>query len=220
MATIPIYGLMAEFRSPEMLLHAAERASQEGFKRMDAYTPFPVEGLAEAIGFSRTRVPLIVLIGGIKRIGNVTKTLVPFKCGVYVLIGLYVILQNAEALPEVFRMIFHGAFNGTEGRLEVRDYERQPWPVALESDMQLIKNFGERQTIDIETREGRRLSSRVETPRGHWDNPLSDAELRAKFLDLAEPVLGTRAAEVADLIDGLDESRSLPRVLALLRAPR
>jgi hypothetical protein len=47
------------------LLHAAERASQEGFKRMDAYTPFPVEGLAEAIGFSRTRVPLIVLIGGI-----------------------------------------------------------------------------------------------------------------------------------------------------------
>ncbi len=65
MATIPIYGLMAEFRSPETLLHAAERASQEGFKRMDAYTPFPVEGLAEAIGFSRTRVPLIVLIGGI-----------------------------------------------------------------------------------------------------------------------------------------------------------
>ena len=69
MATIPIYGLMAEFRSPETLLHAAERASQEGFKRMDAYTPFPVEGLAEAIGFSRTRVPLIVLIGGI--IGSV-----------------------------------------------------------------------------------------------------------------------------------------------------
>jgi hypothetical protein len=65
MATIPIYGLLAEFRSPETLLHAAERASREGFKRMDAYTPFPVEGLAEAIGFSRTRMPLIVLIGGI-----------------------------------------------------------------------------------------------------------------------------------------------------------
>jgi predicted dehydrogenase len=41
------------------------------------------------------------------------------------------------------------AFNGTEGRLEVRDYERQPWAVAEESDMQLIKNFGERQTIEI-----------------------------------------------------------------------
>lgn len=57
----------------------------------------------------------IVLIGGIKRIGNVTKTLVPFKCGVYVLIGLYVILQNADRLPDVMRSIFAGAFSGTEG---------------------------------------------------------------------------------------------------------
>lgn len=65
MARIPLYGLMAEFRSPETLLAAARRASGEGFKRMDAYTPFPVEGLAEAIGFHSTRVPLIVLIGGI-----------------------------------------------------------------------------------------------------------------------------------------------------------
>ena len=65
MERIPLYGLMAEFRSPDTLLAAARRASGEGFKRMDAYTPFPVEGLAEAIGFHRTRVPLIVLIGGI-----------------------------------------------------------------------------------------------------------------------------------------------------------
>lgn len=65
MESIPLYGLMAEFRSPETLLEAARRASGEGFKRMDAYTPFPVEGLAEAIGFHRTRIPLIVLIGGI-----------------------------------------------------------------------------------------------------------------------------------------------------------
>jgi hypothetical protein len=64
MERIPLYGLMAEFHSPETLLHAARRASQEGFKRMDAYTPFPIDGLAEAIGFHRTRVPLIVLIGG------------------------------------------------------------------------------------------------------------------------------------------------------------
>jgi alanine or glycine:cation symporter, AGCS family len=57
----------------------------------------------------------VVLIGGIRRIGAVTKLLVPFKCGVYVLIGLYVILHNADQLPSVFRMIFAGAFNGTEG---------------------------------------------------------------------------------------------------------
>jgi alanine or glycine:cation symporter, AGCS family len=57
----------------------------------------------------------IVLIGGIRRIGAVTKLLVPFKCGVYVLVGLYVILHNADKLPEVIRQIFAGAFNGTEG---------------------------------------------------------------------------------------------------------
>src|SRR5689334_641558 len=56
-----------------------------------------------------------VLIGGIKRIGGVTKVLVPFKCGIYVLVGLYVILQNAEKLPEVFSSIIHGAFDGTDG---------------------------------------------------------------------------------------------------------
>jgi Protein of unknown function (DUF3341) len=64
-ARLPIYGLMAEFDSPEALLEASRRAFAEGFRRMDAYSPFPVDGLAEAIGFPRTRVPLIVLIGGI-----------------------------------------------------------------------------------------------------------------------------------------------------------
>lgn len=56
---------MAEFTTPEAVLTAAERAHGEGFRRMDAYTPFPVEGLAEAIGFTRNRMPLIVLIGGL-----------------------------------------------------------------------------------------------------------------------------------------------------------
>jgi ActD protein len=65
MTKLPIYGLMAEFDSPEALLKASHRAFAEGFRRMDAYSPFPVDGLAEAIGFQRTRVPLIVLIGGI-----------------------------------------------------------------------------------------------------------------------------------------------------------
>src|SRR5689334_11406629 len=57
----------------------------------------------------------IVLIGGIKRIGSVTKILVPFKCGVYVLIGLYVILHNVDKLPDVMRLIFTSAFSPTEG---------------------------------------------------------------------------------------------------------
>ena len=61
----PIYGLMAEFDTPEDLLAAAKRAHAQGYRRMDAYTPFPVEGLSEAIGFHHTWLPLLVLIAGI-----------------------------------------------------------------------------------------------------------------------------------------------------------
>lgn len=61
----PVYGLMAEFESPGELLAAARAAREEGYRKLDAFTPFPVEGLAEEIGFHRNRLPLIVLAGGI-----------------------------------------------------------------------------------------------------------------------------------------------------------
>jgi hypothetical protein len=60
-----IYGVIAEFDSPTDIVVAARRAYEEGYRKMDAYTPFPVEELTEAIGFHHTRLPLIVLIGGI-----------------------------------------------------------------------------------------------------------------------------------------------------------
>lgn len=56
---------MAEFDTPEGLLAAARRAHAAGYRRMDAYTPFPVEGLSEALGHPHTRLPLLVLIAGI-----------------------------------------------------------------------------------------------------------------------------------------------------------
>ena len=61
----PVYGLMAEFESPDDLLAAAHRAYDAGYRKMDAYSPFPIHGLAEAIGFHRNRLPLVVLIGGL-----------------------------------------------------------------------------------------------------------------------------------------------------------
>jgi len=57
----------------------------------------------------------IVIIGGIKRIGMVTKTLVPLKCGVYVLCGLVMIFLHRNEMPEIFRMIFHDAFAPATG---------------------------------------------------------------------------------------------------------
>ena len=61
----PIYGLIAEFARPAALVEAAHRAHAEGYRRMDAYSPFPVEELAEAIGFKKTRIPLVVFTGGL-----------------------------------------------------------------------------------------------------------------------------------------------------------
>lgn len=65
MKRLPLYGLLAEFEDTETLLEAARKAHEAGYRRLDAFTPFPVEGLADALGFHSTRVPLIVLIGGL-----------------------------------------------------------------------------------------------------------------------------------------------------------
>jgi ActD protein len=64
-ASAAIHGLMAEFEDANDLVAAAHRAYHEGYRAMDAYSPLPIEELHDAIGFHHTRLPLIVLIGGI-----------------------------------------------------------------------------------------------------------------------------------------------------------
>lgn len=63
MKTTPIYGIMAEFDSASDLVAAAKHTHEAGYKKIDAYSPFPVEELAEAIGFHSNRVALVTLIG-------------------------------------------------------------------------------------------------------------------------------------------------------------
>ena len=60
-----LYGLLAEFDDPQSLLEATILAREEGYRCMEAYTPFPVEEIFEVIGTRRLWIPLIVLVGGI-----------------------------------------------------------------------------------------------------------------------------------------------------------
>ena len=59
-----LYGVLAEFATPERLLEAARKARAAGYAHLEAYSPFPIEGLAEATGMRRNWVPAIVLGGG------------------------------------------------------------------------------------------------------------------------------------------------------------
>jgi len=61
----PIYGVLAEFDSPTALVSAARAAHEKGYRKLDAYSPFPIEELSEALHLHHNKLPLIVLIGGI-----------------------------------------------------------------------------------------------------------------------------------------------------------
>lgn len=63
--TPPLYGLLAEFENVETLLRAVRRARAEGYRVMEAYAPYSVEGLAEELGFHRSRIAMVVFIGGV-----------------------------------------------------------------------------------------------------------------------------------------------------------
>jgi len=61
----PIYGLMAEFPSADALVAAAHQVHEAGFQKVDAYSPYPIEAVSEALDLPRSKVPLLVLVGGL-----------------------------------------------------------------------------------------------------------------------------------------------------------
>lgn len=77
----PLYGVMAEFDNPTDLVAAARRTYETGYRRINGYSPYPIEELWEAIGFHHTSLPLIVLIGGI--IGGLAGFLMQYYLSVY-----------------------------------------------------------------------------------------------------------------------------------------
>lgn len=61
----PLHGIVAEFTDAEPLLAAAHRAREAGYTKMDAYSPFPIHGLSDAIGFRDIRLPWLIFLGGL-----------------------------------------------------------------------------------------------------------------------------------------------------------
>ena len=55
----PIYGVMAEFDNPTALVNAARAAREKGYRKLDAYSPFPIEELSDALHLHKNKLPLI-----------------------------------------------------------------------------------------------------------------------------------------------------------------
>ena len=60
-----LYGLMAEFENGDQLVKAAEKSYARGYRHQDAYSPYPIHALSDALGQPKSKVPLIMLCGGI-----------------------------------------------------------------------------------------------------------------------------------------------------------
>jgi hypothetical protein len=104
------YGLMAEFDNPTDAVAAARAVHEEGYRRIDAFSPYPVEELSEAIGVHRTPMSLIVLIGGL--LGGITGYLLQY----YVLVIDYPLNVGGKPphswpafIPITFEMTVLGA---------------------------------------------------------------------------------------------------------------
>jgi len=141
----PLYGLMAEFSDPTSIVAAARKAYAAGYRKMDGYSPFPIEELGEALGYhTRGRLPRLVFMGGL--VGCVGGFGLQYWCSVisYPLnIGgkplnswpsfipiTFELTILAASLTAVFAMLalnglpkpYHPVFNVPEFRLASRDH--------------------------------------------------------------------------------------------------
>ena len=172
-----IYGLIAEFDNPNKLLHAARSAREEGYRRMDCYTPYPIEELNEAIGVARTKLPFIVLLGGI--IGGVSGYLLQYWINVIdypiniggrpqhswpaFIVPTFELTILGAAVAAVFGMLalnglprpHHPIFNAPNFALASRDrfflcIEADDPKFDMEKTAKFLESFGAREVSDVE----------------------------------------------------------------------
>lgn len=126
-----VHGVMAMFSEPEDVLLAARTAHAQGFRRMDAYSPLPVEGLAEAIGFHRNRMPAIVLASGF--LGGLTGYMLQYYSAVInypMNIGGRPFHSWPAFIPITFEMtVLFASFGAVLGMLALNGLPRPHHPV-------------------------------------------------------------------------------------------
>jgi hypothetical protein len=132
MADAGLYGLMAEFRDPTDVVAAARKAYAEGYRRMDGFSPFPIEELSEALGWhTRGRLPKMVLAGGL--IGATSGYLLQYWSAVHAYplnIGGKPLHSWPAFIPITFEMgILFAAFAAVLGMLGLNGLPRPHHPV-------------------------------------------------------------------------------------------
>ncbi len=171
------YGYAAAFDDPEKLLQAARLVRGEGYRHVRAYTPFPVEGLAEATGFQHNRLPLLVLAGGITG-GTGGYLMQVFACTlsypvnvggrphdswpsfIPITFELTVLLASLTAFCSVFALsglpkLYHPIFNAPRFERETQDrfylcIEATDPIFKQPETLQFLNSLGPREVVEVE----------------------------------------------------------------------
>ncbi|HVT12083.1 MAG TPA: DUF3341 domain-containing protein [Fimbriimonadaceae bacterium] len=160
------YGMIAEFEEAEELVKAAQAAREAGYKRMEGYSPFPVHGLSEAIGFKDNRVPWIIFLSGLVggcfgftmqywisvidlplNVGGKPMNSIPsfvpitFECTIlFGVLSAFLSVLALNLLPQPYHPIFNA--NGFERASQDRFF------LCIESDDPLFDDEGTREFLE------------------------------------------------------------------------
>ncbi len=133
-----IYGILARFPDSETLVKATRAVTEDGYRHIDAYTPFPVEELSKALRLPPSRLPLAILAGGI--IGGLTGYLMQFYATVIDVplnIGGRPLHSWPAYIPITFELtILLAAFGGVIGLFVFTGFPQPYHPVFNSEDFQ------------------------------------------------------------------------------------
>ena len=126
-----LHGMVGAFSSGATLVEATRKAYEAGYRRMDAYSPIPVEGLAEAMGRRGSAMPLIVLLGGL--IGGFTGWFMQWFSATYDYpfnVGGRPFNSWPMFIPIIFELtVLFAAVSGTLGMLFLNGLPRLHHPI-------------------------------------------------------------------------------------------